>query len=128
MGYEIKVIIGQSSKTKDKDGCYFNVISTYDLAKVDLEKLKVFITEKGAKLLSRFDIIDFKKVYYYNENTLVDQDKYGDELIAFDAKYLLEELIEKRKADAYRRYPPLIALLESMIQEFVELEVVLYGH
>lgn len=129
MGYEIKVIIGQYIPSKNEDLQWLNIIAEYDLCNVDLEDLQSCIKSKGAKFLSRADIIERKRIYFYEGDTKITEDKYGEELIAFDPNLLLEVLIEERKADGYRRYPPLIALLESMLKEFTDgFHVVLYGH
>lgn len=130
MGYETRVIIGQKSTMKDEDGSYwFNIIAQYDLCKVDLFDLGKTVQGKGASLLSRNDTIERTKIHYYEGDNKIVQDLYGEELIAFDPQLLLETLIEKRKTDAYRRYSPIIALLEAMIPEFPEgFQVVLFGH
>lgn len=129
MGYEINVIIGQCIPAENEDLQWLNIIAQYDLCKVDLGDLQSSIKCKGAMFLSRADIIERNRIYFYEGDTKITEDKYGEELIAFDPNLLLEVLIEKRKADGYRRYSPLIALLESMLKEFTDgFHVVLYGH
>lgn len=131
MGYETRVIIGQKSKSiQEGEAHWFKLISVYDLCKVDLGDLVKTVQGKGASLLARSSLIERAKIFYYDDwGNKVFKDAYGAELIAFDPQLLLETLIQKRSSDAYRRYPPLIALLESMIQEFRgDFQVVLFGH
>jgi len=128
MGYEVNVIIGKADVDGNEKESYFHTIAMYDLSKVDLSVLQTSIKGKGAKFLSRTDIIERTKVYWYEGDNKITEDKYGEGLIAFDPNLLLETLIEKRKTDGYRRYPPLIALLESMLKEFTDgFQVVLFG-
>lgn len=131
MGYEVKVIIGTCSNVVEVNHSkYFNIIAQYDLCKVNLD-IPGVNHQKGAKLLDAFGVIELIPIYcYLDGNTRVNEDCYGTELIAFDPKLLLNELKEKKiKTDNYRRYPPLIALLESMLSVWGEdFQVVLYGH
>jgi hypothetical protein len=130
MGYEVKIIIGKKTPFEDGEGLHeFSVIAQYDLCKVDISELQNAIKGKGAILLSRNDIIETERIFYFEGYNKITEDIYGDELIAFDPQLLLETLIEKRKTDDYRRCSPIIALLESMLHEFPEgFQVVLFGH
>ena len=87
---------------------------------------------QGHKLLHRNDTIEIQPIYYYGDdgNTQIHEDRYGADLIAFDLEILLEELKEKAAEESYRRFPPIIALLESLLQQSWSegLTVVLFGH
>lgn len=130
MGYEVKIIIGNASIDPDGgDAHYFSTISTFDLCKVDL-KASCYMKDNANIILMENGII--KKgipIYLYEGDNKITEDRYGDRLYAIPPDVLLEELKEKRDKDGYRRYPPAIALIES-ISEFwgEEFQVVLYGH
>ena len=132
MGYEVKVIIGYHSGSEDEMGRkWFNPIATYDLCKVGLKCTNIKDSQ-GHKLLHRNDTIEIQPIYYYGDdgNTRIEEDRYGADLIAFDLEILLEELKEKAAEESYRRFPPIIALLESLLQQSWSegLTVVLLGH
>ena len=133
MGYEVNVIIGEISEViKPEDGkCYMNVISTFDLCKVSLSDLKAALKGKGIRILERIEEMKIIPVYFYGTdgNTRITKDLYDEELIAFEPGLLLEELKKLREKDNYRRFPPCIALLESLLASFGSpFYVVLFGH
>jgi len=112
-----KVVIGVLDSVK-LDENHFNVICTYDLEETDFSELNSLINIKGAKVLSCFGAFDRYKIFYKNKEAIVNKDDNGKELIAFDPRLLLEDLVKKIKSDAYHRYFPLISLLESMLENF----------
>ena len=132
MGYEVKVIIGYHLGSEDGMGRkWFSPIATYDLCKVSLNCSQIK-DSPGHKLLVRNDTIQIQPIYYYGDdgNTPIEEDRYGESLVAFDPEILLKELKEKAAVSDYRRYPPLIAMLESLLQQSWSegLTVVLFGH
>jgi len=132
VGYEVKVIIGYHSGSEDEMGRkWFNPIATYDLCKVSLNCSGIK-DSPGHKLLDRNDTIKIQPIYYYGDdgNTRIEEDRYGADLVAFDPEILLKELKEQAAMSDYRRFPPLIAMLESLLQQSWSegLTVVLFGH
>jgi len=128
MGYEIKVIIGELTSISNEDGVWFREIASYDLCKVNLSELQGVIKGKEFNMLARMGEIEKHSIYIYEGDNPVNEDLYGDRLVAFDARLLLTTLKEKAASEEYRRYPPLISLLESMLVYFDNLKVVLFGH
>jgi hypothetical protein len=130
MGYEVKVIIGTLGNMIEEDGkSYFFKIAEFDLCKVDLECSSI-AKSKGGKLLGRLGMIEAHPVYFYGtQEDKITEDRYGESLLAIEPQVLLKELIEKAKSNPYRRFPPLINLLSTMLETWGEkFYVVLYGH
>lgn len=127
MGYEVKILIGTVSSLPEEEQAYFSEIARFDLCKVNLNCKA--LKGAGARLLERNDIISTHKIYTYNGDAKITEDLYGDELIAFDPEILLGELQDQMNVSSYRRFPPLVALLESLLATFGEkFYVVMFGH
>lgn len=125
MGYETKLLIGQISQSvKTGDRCYFSQIASIDLCKTDIFKDTRIELEKPLE--------DFTHVYIYDSsgNKEITEDFYGSPLVANDPKKVLELMKKSHKKEYYRRYAAAIPLLQSIIDDFTELELacVLYGH
>lgn len=131
MGYEVDIIICTVSSPDEAGLSYASKIGSFDLCKVNLALSNIH-EDKACKVLIDSGVI--KKpipVYYYGDDgaTRIKVDLYGNPLYALDAKLLLSELKEKAAKEGYRRYPPLIAILESMIEVWgEEFYVILFGH
>lgn len=134
MGYEVKVIIGTPAAfafDSDNGKKYFSIIAEYDLCVVNLAKLNEWLEKNSTKILAEFGIAELIPIFYspIGSDGKVDKDAYDKELVAFKVEHLLLELRNQMLTSDYRRYPPLIALLESMRENWGEqLYVVLYGH
>ena len=133
MGYEVKVLIGTVSRFDNQTPTWFSTVATYDLCKVDLFEMTEGINCSGAKLLARNELMEAPiPIYYYADdgNTKIFEDCYDKKLVAFESEILLEELKRQAKTNDYRRFPPLIAMLESLLAVWgkEKLYVVLFGH
>ena len=128
MDHNIKVIMGRTTNIKESESSYFKILAQYELGHIDFSELQTTVNSRGARLISRSDMVERStKIYYPEGDILVDRDITGSELIAFEPRLLLEDLIKKRNCDAYSLYPPLIALLENMIYELSgDFQVVLF--
>ena len=129
MGYEVRVIIGKIHRSEgDSTFGYFSKIAEYDLSVMELEASKLGRL-RGVNLFERQQGEPPIRVFWYEGEVRVEEDLYGDPLLAIDPKILLKELIERAKVDSYRRIYPLISLLNSMLRFWGEdFHIVLYGH
>ena len=130
MGYELKVIIGELSRLQKEELSYMSVISIYDLCVVPpIADLKAVLKSKGGKILERQGSLEMLPIYFYDGDKKKTRDEYDDVIFAFDPNLLLGALKDAEAIDHYRRYPPLIALLESLLANFeTPFHVALYGH
>lgn len=130
MGYDLKVIAGEVSGSPEKDGTkYMSVVSIFDLCVVPpIAELKSALEGKGGKVLNRNESLEMIPIHYYEGGKKITQDKYDAPMLAFDPDILLEALKDAYAKENYRRYPPAIALLESLIANFGTFHVALYGH
>jgi len=129
MSYEVRVIIGKIHRSEeDSTFAYFSKVAEYDLSVMELESSRIGRL-RGLNLFERQQGELPVRVFLYEGEGRVEEDLYGDPLLAIDPKILLQELIERSKVDSYRRIYPLISLLSAMLQFWGEdFHVVLYGH
>ena len=129
MSYEVRVIIGKIHRSEeDSTFAYFSKVAEYDLSVMELESSRIGRL-RGLNLFERQQGELPVRVFLYEGEGRVEEDLYGDHLLAIDPKILLQELIERSKVDSYRRIYPLISLLSAMLQFWGEdFHVVLYGH
>lgn len=129
MGYEVRVIIGKIHRSEEDSAfAYFSKVAEYDLSVMELESSRIGRL-RGLNLFERQQGELPIRVFWYEGEGRVEEDLYGDPLLAIDPKILLQELIERAKVDSYRRIYPLISLLSAMLRFWGEdFHVVLYGH
>lgn len=153
MGYETRLHIGYAINMNSSENFYFSEVATIDLAKVssdnssfgqlislvrsasnsDSFKMVSVKNEMGdnSESYHKFLTESFKKteLYVKGNGSVCTVDSYGDSLILVPGDVVLRALKESHEGRPYRRYPPAIALLESIINEFHEnIYCVLYGY
>jgi hypothetical protein len=131
MSYEIKLYIGlvQDGYELKEEAKYFSIISTYELSAIGNNiSMKDIMKDNVTEVLIDAGLILVEKVFIYEGDNKIEEDKYGIKLFSFSARSILDKL--KKIKINYRRLPPAIALLESMIEHYKgdKLQVILYGH
>lgn len=150
MGYETKLYIGTVNTFGMKP--YFMEIASIDLCKVAynemgelIEKTKKALDPETSKLSAiKNEVGDNSEVFLpILESSFIQlelavpgkedatpEDAYGDKLIAVPAEAVLYAMRMDNSKEPYRRFPPAIALLQSIIDNFGKEQIycVLYGH
>ena len=121
MGYESKIYIVEKTNTKLKDKSYAPIIAVFELGKV--YKISDVLRNKPAT-----DCY----VYADDGDTQIVEDRYGEPLTECEIPELIE-LIRKdiENGSDYRRYFPLLAMLEAMQEhreQWGEVVCLHYGH
>jgi hypothetical protein len=146
MGYESNLFITQAphrnedgEPTNAYDGvAYCRHIAEFDLCKVgdDNDLAKLFIDSIEAER-ARIEVEGWRHGVYElaDGNTQHTDDKYGDPVSPVPLARLIEALIGVMRHDHYRRYAPLLAMLQAFSVQAVAGEwgangivVLHYGH
>lgn len=155
MGYETKIYIGQSStkpftlnvglvenkyryifKDESGDYCYLNDVKKY----VNVEKMGVTSDINIASLdlcrccndfhslVGKLKPLSQRMLYSGDDEYVIVEDSYGEYVKTYNLSDILNILIECNKDAKYRRYTTAIALLRSMVPDYNDLVITLYGH
>jgi len=151
MGYETKLIIGRAGMTENElakgepelDGgsvyrptlkndkgdfiktgrqkTYFQTFATIDLCKCG--------SNSAIHNIDRVNKDESHYWYFYDGDTEIKEDRYGDEMKPVEVAVVIEALKKNIEKDEYRRFKWALALLESMKNdEEGGITVLLYGH
>jgi len=136
MGYETRLHIGMINDYGSGDKCGWNEIATIDLCKVAYHEMGNLI--QRVRDLSNPQKVDenyiggfkFTEIYVRGREEAVCDDSYGDALVAVPAEAVLYAMRHDNSKEPYRRYPPAIALLQSIVDNFGKDEIycILYGY
>jgi len=134
MGYETRLHIGMANDYGSGDKYGWHEIATIDLCKVACDEMGELIerirsVSKPGKIEEEYKG-GFKFVEMYRGDVAITEDSYGDALVAVPAEAVLYAMKHDNSKEPYRRFPPAIALLESIIENFNRDEIycILYGH
>lgn len=136
MGYETRLHIGTTNDYGSGDKCGWHEIATIDLCKVACDEMGELINR--VRNASKSEEIEeqykggfkFVEMYQLGSDDPITEDLYGDALVAVPAQAVLYAMKHDNSKDPYRRFPPAIALLESIVENFDKDEIycILYGH
>jgi hypothetical protein len=136
MGYETRLHIGTTNDYGSGDKCGWHEIATIDLCKVAYEEMGELINR--VRNAGRAEEIEekykggfkFVEMYQLGSDEPITEDQYGDALVAVPAAAVLYAMKHDNSKEPYRRFPPAIALLESIVENFDKDEIycILYGH
>lgn len=134
MGYETRLHIGMVNDYGSNDKKGWHEIATINLSKVAHDEMGELIerirsVSKPGKIEEEYKG-GFKFVEMYHGDEAITEDSYGDDLVAVPAEAVLYAMKHDNSKEPYRRFPPAIALLESIIQNFEKDEIycILYGY
>lgn len=147
MGYETKLYIGTATIMEGEN--YFSEIASIDLCKVCYNEMGKLIEEMQACTSPKMEFVAVKnelgdnsskfcpelngflyvKMNISGQEEPVEEDLYGNKLVLVPAERVLYAMRLDNSKEPYRRFPPAIALLETLTEYFKEpLYCVLYGH
>ena len=136
MGYEIRLHIGMANDYGSGDKYGWHEIATIDLCKVACYEMGELINRvrnatKSEEIEEQYKGgFKFVEMYQLGSDDPITVDLYGDALVAVPAQAVLYAMKHDNSKEPYRRFPPAIALLESIIENFERDEIycILYGH
>jgi len=118
------------------DKCGWHEIATIDLCKVACDEMGELINR--VRNASKSEEIEeqykggfkFVEMYQLGADVPITEDLYGDALVAVPAQSVLYAMKHDNSKEPYRRFPPAILLLESIVENFDKDEIycILYGH
>jgi len=136
MGYEIKLIIGKDAGEKQVDMDYGTTppketgkLCTYFITFAEIDMCKMPYDGEFHKRMESWKNVDPDHFWfkYGAGDTILKEDLYGDTWVPQKISVVLDALKAEKDQD-YRRTKWAIALLESMVDDYENLSVLVYGY